>query len=163
MKTLLAALAAFALALAGCGAPEDGSPEEPDFGFIHASLLHAGVDGDSTGLNLHLVANDAPVGDPLLDCWTGNAFPNWGDAETSADDPILAVPLGGPDRQQLVYRQPIDGIYRVHLTHDWGTFVGEATITLSFEPGSPAFSATLPVGDALAFDVAWPSRIVTAH
>lgn len=148
------------LFLTGCGAPpNDVEPTPTPFvGFIHIDLMRDGIAGDATGLNLHFVGTEG-------DCWVGNDAPDWGEPG-NFDDPIASVPLGGPVRQQIVYRMPIDDIYAVSLIDDWGAFTGEASIEVRFDIGQPApvYTRTAPVaGETYLFDIAWPSREVTEH
>lgn len=154
------ALLALLLALAGCGPlPDDAEPTPTPFiGFIHVDLMRDGIVGDTTGLNLHFVGTEG-------DCWVGNDAPDWGEPG-NFDDPIAGEVLGGPVRQQIVYRMPLDGSYAVSLVNDWGTFTGEASIEVRFDVDQPdpVYARTAPVaGETYLFDIAWPSREVTEH
>jgi hypothetical protein len=87
-------------------------------------------------LDLHLLFGDAAIGDVSLDCFWGNAQPNWGALADGSDDPDLTrddTPGTGPERIEMPVAQ--DQSYRVVVVDSEGNGAGstdanEATVVI---------------------------------
>lgn len=179
----IAAMGCAVVAVAGCGAPEEGRREAgalhiaapadlPSLpAFLRATLTW---DQDESDMDLHLVnlGQGGLFTEQPFDCYGANATPDWWIPSDFSDDPALDIDdTTGFGPEHINYPHPAPGNYEVwvHFWSDDNLGPSDATVELTTSGVLPEYTAvrTLTVGSGWRHawhvaDVNWPTGGISA-